>query len=160
MRSYSSQSIYAPMEVRVRLGLGDPDLEDRPDVMETEYLHQLNDEPTMIVRSWEVLTITRGTPIALPEEGPYAGRGVMERMAGIGMAVDSTSEVVGARAASSEECVKLQMPPGAPVLTIRRTFWVGGQPVETADYVIPADQVELAYSWRIGQAPEDRDTAV
>jgi GntR family transcriptional regulator len=154
-RSYTSQSIYGPVEVRARLGLGEPDLEDRPDVMQTEYLHEVEDEPAMLVTSWERLTLTRGTPIVLPEEGPYAGRGVLERLAAIGVAVDSTSEVVGARAVTPEEGVKLQLPPGAVALTIRRTFRAGDGPVETADYVLPADQIELAYAWHMDQPARD-----
>ncbi|MEV0589648.1 GntR family transcriptional regulator [Nonomuraea sp. NPDC050310] len=146
---YRSETVYAEPDVRLRLGLGDPDLQDRPDVMATDALYHVNDEPTMIIRSWEPLALTRGTEVVFPLEGPLGGRGVIERMAALGLAVDATREVVRARAASPEEGAQLLLPPGGMVLTIERTFYAGERPVETADYVFPCEQIELSYAWRI-----------
>jgi hypothetical protein len=53
----------------------------------------------MLSVSWEPLELTSGTPVMLPEEGPHAGRGVVERMAVIGQQITSAEEVVSARPA-------------------------------------------------------------
>ena len=43
------------------------------DVMRTDYVSLANDEPMMIVDSYEPLAITKGTIIERPEEGPHMG---------------------------------------------------------------------------------------
>src|SRR5438067_1947868 len=48
-------------------------------VMRTRYLFRAEGEPSMLSTSWEPLEVTGRTPVMLPEEGPLAGRGVVER---------------------------------------------------------------------------------
>jgi DNA-binding GntR family transcriptional regulator len=51
------------------------------------------------------------------------------------------SQSIGARAARSDEAGLLQMAPGAPLLTNKRTvFDVTGRPVEYSSHVYPADR--------------------
>ncbi|MFE2868778.1 GntR family transcriptional regulator [Embleya sp. NPDC059259] len=139
-RSKSSTTT-APPEVAERLGI-DPG--DR--VMRTVYVFLADDEPVMLSTSWEPLAITGATPILLPEEGPLAGKGVVDRMAAIGVRVAESSEVVSTRPASADEAERLGEPLGAPVLTIERTYWdTDGRPVETADIVVPGSRRELEY---------------
>lgn len=99
----------------------------------------------MIVNSWEPLAVTGRTPVMLPEEGPLAGRGVVDRMAAIDVVVDNVQEEVGARPGLAEETVVLGGVPGRVVIVVSRTFFASGRAVETADVVIPADRYRLSY---------------
>jgi DNA-binding GntR family transcriptional regulator len=114
-------------------------------VMCTRYLYRAEGGPIMLSTSWEPLAITGRTPVMLPEEGPLAGQGVVERMSAIDVIVDNVMEEVGARPGLAEEMLVLGGVPGHAVLVVARTFYASGRPVETADVVIPADRFRLAY---------------
>ncbi|MBD3147061.1 GntR family transcriptional regulator [Microbispora bryophytorum] len=146
---YTSRTAQAPTSIRERLGLGEP-TGDLPDVLRTEYVFSADGQPVMLSTSWEPLEITRGTPIAMPEEGPHAGRGVAERMLVIGHPIDDWRETVGARLGTAEECAKLAHPQGSVMLTIERVYESRGRVAETADIVLPADLYLLEYSARMG----------
>nr|WP_062336244.1 GntR family transcriptional regulator [Herbidospora sakaeratensis] len=152
---YDSRTAQAPDHVRERLDLAAPD-GDNPDVLHTRYRFKADGRTVMLSDSWERLDDTRGTAIVLPEEGPHAGRGVVERMLAIGIRIDGTDEVVGARLGSADECRLLERPPGSVVLTIKRSYVASGRAVETADLVLPADLFELVYGWRI-DPPDEQD---
>ncbi|KOT40963.1 GntR family transcriptional regulator [Streptomyces rimosus subsp. rimosus] len=123
---------------RLRIQVGDR-------VMRTRYLFRAEGEPSMLSTSWEPLDLTGRTPVMLPEEGPLAGRGVVERMAAIDVIVDNVVEEVGARPGLAEEAMALGGVPGHAVLVISRTYFAGGRPVETADVVTLADRHRVAY---------------
>ncbi|GAA3181644.1 MULTISPECIES: GntR family transcriptional regulator [Streptomyces] len=114
-------------------------------VMRTRYVFRTESEPVMVSTSWEPLEITGRTPVMLPEEGPLAGRGVVERMAAIDVVVDNVVEEVGARPGLAEEVMALGGVPGHAVLVISRTYFAGGRPVETADVVTLADRHRVTY---------------
>ncbi|MFE6779796.1 GntR family transcriptional regulator [Streptomyces sp. NPDC057702] len=114
-------------------------------VMRTKYLFRAATEPAMLSTSWEPLAVTARTPVLLPEEGPLAGRGVVDRMAAIDLVVDNVVEEVGARPGLAEEMHSLGGVPGHAVLVISRTYYAGGRPVETADVVTSADRYRIAY---------------
>ncbi|WP_129840731.1 GntR family transcriptional regulator [Streptomyces sp. RFCAC02] len=111
----------------------------------TRYVFRYGTEAVMMSTSWEPMSVTGRTPVLLPEHGPLAGRGVVERMAAIDIEVDSVSEEVGARPALTREAEVLGGLPGHPVLVIERTYRAGALPVETADVVVPADRFRLSY---------------
>ncbi|KUJ66435.1 GntR family transcriptional regulator [Streptomyces albus subsp. albus] len=115
------------------------------EVMRTRYVFRSGGEATWLSTSWEPLAVTARTPVLLPEEGPLAGRGVVERMAAIGLVVDNVAEEVGARPGLAEETLTLGGVPGHVVLVISRTFFAGGRPVETADVVTLADRYRASY---------------
>ncbi|UED84376.1 GntR family transcriptional regulator [Streptomyces profundus] len=123
---------------RLRVEPGDP-------VMCTRYVFRVGTEPSMVSTSWEPLGLTGRTPVVLPEQGPLAGRGVVERMAAIDVIVDNVAEEVEARPALAAEARVLGGLPGHPVLVVRRTYRAGCLPVETADVVVPADRFRVAY---------------
>jgi hypothetical protein len=79
--------------IAARLGAepGDP-------AIRTAYTFMGNGEAVTLSVSWEPATLTTGTPIVFPEEGPNAGRGVVERMAVIGQQITHAEETVAARA--------------------------------------------------------------
>lgn len=140
-----SRTTHAPPGIAARLGI-DPG--DR--VMRTEYVHETDGRPSMLVTSWEPFAITGGQAILLPEEGPLAGRGVVERMAAIGVTVARVREVVGARTARGDEASRLGEAAGAMLVTVERTHLdVDGRAVETADVLAPAGRVAVAYEWPV-----------
>lgn len=114
-------------------------------VMRTRYLFRSEGEPMMISVSWEPMAVTGRTPVLLPEEGPVGGQGVVERMAALDLVVDNVSEDIGARPGLAEETSVLGGVPGHVVIEIQRTYYASGQPVETADIVIPAERYRVAY---------------
>ena len=84
--------------------------------------------------------------MVLPEGGPYAGRGVVERMAVIDVVVSHAIEQPEPRQATAEEAHLLGVQKGSLVTHIRRTYFAeDGRPVETADIVIPASTCDIVY---------------
>ncbi|MGK5629276.1 GntR family transcriptional regulator [Streptomyces sp. URMC 123] len=137
--SGSEQEAAAPaIAERLRIEPGDR-------VMRTRYLFRSEGEAVMLSTSWEPLAVTGRTPVMLPEEGPLAGRGVVERMAAIDVIVDNVVEEISGRPGLAEEVLALGGVPGHTVLVISRTFFASGRPVETADVVVPADRFRVAY---------------
>lgn len=106
-------------------------------VMCTRYRFLLDGDPTYLSTSWEPLAITEGTPVMLPEAGPYAGAGVRDRMTAIGHAPTSCTEEVAPRTLTAGEAEKLGLYPGIAVLVVERTYYEGETPLETADIVLP-----------------------
>jgi DNA-binding GntR family transcriptional regulator len=86
----------------------------------------------------------------MPEQGPYAGRGVIERMRVIGIEVDQVLEELSVRRCVLAEAAALALPPASAVVVIERTHLAAGQPVETADIVISADRYRLRYRFAAG----------
>jgi DNA-binding GntR family transcriptional regulator len=144
----SSETITAPPAIAERLAVspGDP-------VMRTTYVFKADGQPVMLSTSWEPLSLTGGTAIVLPESGPHAGKGVVERMATIGVAVKEVTEEVGARAALAAEADELGGLAGNTVLVIRRTYYdADRRPVETADIVLPSDRYTVEYWSPVGDS--------
>jgi DNA-binding GntR family transcriptional regulator len=113
--------------------------------MRSQYVFLADAQPVMLSTSWEPLAITGGTPIALPEQGPLAGRGVIERMAAIGQVITYAEEVVTARPVTAAEGERLQATAGTIVIVVERTYLTDEHPVETADIIVPVDRYALAY---------------
>ncbi|MFI6706151.1 GntR family transcriptional regulator [Nonomuraea sp. NPDC050478] len=152
---YRSTTVDGPAAVRDRLGLGPLPDGERPDLMKTTYTRKAAGEPVYLETSWEPLTLTRDTVIALPEDGPYGGRGVAERMRQIGVHVTHAPEVVSARAATVEEARALDIAAGDIVLRIERTHYAETRPVETADIILPVDRYQLVYGLCMWDEPAD-----
>ncbi len=138
---HQTDHLLAPPHIARRLGL-------RPGVDRvtgTRYLLTADAEPVQLAVSYEPDRITAGTPVAVPEQGPLAGRGVVERMASIGIRVDQVVEEVSVRPSLRAEAAALGLPAGAPALVIERVHLASGQPVEAGDIVIAADRFRLRY---------------
>jgi DNA-binding GntR family transcriptional regulator len=136
-----------PPAIAERLNLGPGER-----TMRTVYRFLADDEPVMLSTSWEPLSITEGTPMLLPERGPYAGRGVVERMAAIGVEVTRVIENVSARPVLASEADQLRAQTGLCLIVIERTYFAEDRPVETADIVIPSDRYQVSY-----QIPVERE---
>jgi DNA-binding GntR family transcriptional regulator len=128
---------------RLRAEPGDP-------AMRTVYTFFGDGQPITLSVSWEPAALTTGTAIMLPEEGPHAGKGVVERMAVIGQRVTHVEEDVAARPVLASEAEWLGIRPGGTVLTIARTYRTAERPVETADIVIPVERYSLVYEVPVG----------
>lgn len=119
----------------------------------TRYVFASNDEgPWMLSTSWEPLSLTKGTPIAVPEGGQHAGLGVTHRMAAIGIRVDTWDEEVWARSTTPEEARTLGVGTGSIVMVVERCYFAGELVVEVADIIVPADSTKLVYNGPVGDS--------
>ncbi|RNL83891.1 GntR family transcriptional regulator [Halostreptopolyspora alba] len=142
----TSETVPAPEAIADRLAT-----ETGTEVMRTRYTFTGDGEPVMLSTSYEPLDITRGTAVVLPEDGPHAGRGVVERMREIGQRIVHAAEIVTARPASDDEADRLRLGRGTVVMVIQRTYYTQDHPVETANIVVPTDRYELAYMIPVDQ---------
>jgi len=139
-REHEADRVPPPPAVARRLGLRPGSL-----TMRTRYVLCAGGTAVQLALSWEPVSLTAGTPVAVPEEGPLAGRGVIERMKAIGIIVDQVTEDISVRPALRAEAAVLGLAPGAPVLLVERSHLAGGRAVETADIVVAADGHRLRY---------------
>ncbi|WP_030152757.1 GntR family transcriptional regulator [Streptomyces sp. NRRL S-244] len=139
--SRTEAKVPAPAEIAARLGIAEGDL-----CVRTVYEFLADGRPVQLSTSWEPYELTGGTLVVLPEGGPHAGIGVVNRMAEIGVTVSHAVEQPEPRNATAEEASLLGIQKSSVVTHIRRTYYSDqGQPVETADVVIPAALCEIVY---------------
>lgn len=134
-----STPVDAPHEVAERLGI-----EPGARTMRTEYVFTADGAPAYLSTSWEPMSITAAVGIVLPESGPLAGRGVVQRMAAIGMLVTRETHDIDSRPLTEQEAAKLGLRAGVAVVVKTRTYWAGETAVETAEIVLPP-HVRLRY---------------
>ena len=139
---HQTEQVRPPAPIARRLNLGTGEL-----ATVTRYLLSADGEPVQLATSFEPAKLTAGSQVALPEQGPLAGRGVIERMRSIGVDVDEVTEEVGVRLSSRGDAAELSIQPGAVVLVIERTHHRGGQAVECTEIVVPADRFRLRYRY-------------
>ncbi|MGW8971940.1 GntR family transcriptional regulator [Streptomyces platensis] len=139
--SRTEAKVPAPAEIAARLGIGEGDL-----CVRTVYEFLADGKPVQLSTSWEPYELTAGTVVVLPEGGPHAGVGVVNRMAEIGITVSHAVEQPEPRQANTEEASLLGIQKASLVTHIRRTYYSDqGRPVETADIVVPAALCEIVY---------------
>ncbi|WP_441250102.1 GntR family transcriptional regulator [Kitasatospora sp. McL0602] len=137
----SGSGVPAPPEIADRLGIapGDP-------TVHTSYEFLVDGKPVHLAYSWEPQALTDRSPVVMPEMGPLAGRGVVERMAAIGITVERAVERPRPARAGSEYALLLGIASNDLVTLIERTYFdADGRPVETADFVIPDSRWEIHY---------------
>ncbi|GGO58392.1 GntR family transcriptional regulator [Streptomyces daqingensis] len=145
--SHTEAKVPVPADIAVRLGIAEGDLGVR-----TRYEFMGNGKPVQLSTSWEPYDLTGGTLVVLPEGGPHAGRGVVQRMAEIGVTVSHAVEQPEPRHATAEEIALLGLTRSALVTQIQRTYYSDeGRPVETADIVVPTSLCEIVYEVPIAQ---------
>ncbi|MFE2477840.1 UTRA domain-containing protein [Streptomyces sp. NPDC059389] len=145
--SRTEAKVPAPAEIAARLGIAEGDL-----CVRTVYEFLADGRPVQLSTSWEPYELTGGTLVVLPEGGPHAGVGVVNRMAEIGITVSHAVEQPEPRQASAEEASLLGIQKAALVTHVRRTYYSDqGRPVETADIVIPAALCEVVYEIPVGR---------
>jgi GntR family transcriptional regulator len=141
---HQTEQVPAPPGVRKRLQLPAGAL-----VTTTRYLLTSDGEPVQLATSCEPAEVTAGTPVAVPEQGPLAGRGVIERMCSIGITVSEISEEVTARVCDRAEAEALAIPAGTPVIVVDRLHRAGDRAIEYTEIVIPADRYRLRYRFAV-----------
>jgi DNA-binding GntR family transcriptional regulator len=138
---HQAEEVPAPPHIARRLGL----LPGIDRVMRARYLLSADGAPVQLATSYEPVQVTGGTAVAVPEQGPFAGRGVIERMKAIGISVDEVAEEISVRPSLRSEATVLGISAGAPVLMVQRTHLADGTGVEAADIVAAADGFRLRY---------------
>ncbi|MEV7905367.1 GntR family transcriptional regulator [Streptomyces anulatus] len=139
--SRTDAKVPAPAEIATRLGIAEAEL-----CVRTTYEFLADGKPVQLSTSWEPYAVTGGTLVVLPEGGPHAGAGVVNRMAAIGVTISHAVEQPEPRHATAEEASLLGIQKAALVTHIRRTYYSDeGHPVETADIVVPAAHCEIVY---------------
>jgi GntR family transcriptional regulator len=152
---YQSERVPAPAHVARRLQLPD----GGQLVTRTRYLMRADGSPVQLATSYEPAATTAQTPVPFPEQGTFAGRGVVERMQAIGIGVDQAVEEISVRPALSAEAAVLDIPAGSPVLLIERSHRSGERIVETGEIVIAADRFRLRYRFPIAVQPDPAPAA-
>ena len=137
---HQTERVPAPPRIARRLALADGGL-----VTRTRYLLTSDGIPVQLAVSYEPAGLTAETPVEFPEEGPFAGRGVTERMRVLGIAVDQVVEDISVRPCLSAEAASLGIPAGAAVLVAERAHCAGERTVEAGEVVVPADRFRLRY---------------
>ena len=140
--TWESSTERVPMTPSIAARLG---AEPADPAMRTVYTFLGDGKPVMLSVSWKPAALTSGTAIMFPEEGPHAGKGVVERMAVIGQQITYAEETVAARPALASEAERLSIRPGGIVLTIARVYRTAERAVETADIIIPVERYALVY---------------
>jgi GntR family transcriptional regulator len=148
---HQSERVIAPLRVARVLGLGSGDAL----VTRTRYLLSADGTPVQMATSYEPAELTAHTQVPLPEQGPFAGRGVIERMKVIGVHVDQVVEDISVRPSLSAEAAALEIPAGALVLLIERAHRAGQRTVEVGEIVIAADRFRLRYRIPVAPGPDD-----
>ncbi|MGW2282025.1 GntR family transcriptional regulator [Streptomyces sp. NPDC001770] len=139
--SRSAARTPAPERIAERLDIEPGDL-----CVVTDYEFLMEGLPVQLSRSWEPMAITGDTPIVLPEMGPHAGIGVVERMRSIGVVIVRAVEIPRPARANQEQANLLGISIGGLITEMERTFYdIDGRPVETADLVVPDVRWEIAY---------------
>ncbi|MFJ8632330.1 GntR family transcriptional regulator [Streptomyces sp. NPDC093568] len=143
--SHSQVRVPAPDAVAERLAIAPGDL-----CVRTHYEFLADGQPVQLSESWEPMVITKGTPVVLPETGPLAGKGVVERMRSIGVVIATVTEIPRPARATQAQANLLGISVGDLVLQIERTIYdTDGRPVETADMVIPDARREVVYEFGV-----------
>ncbi len=144
---HQTEQVPAAPAVAARLGLP-----AAATVVMTRYLMRADGDPVQLAVSGEPAELTAGTPVALPEQGPLAGRGVVERMRAIGIEVDEVAEEISVRPALLAEATALAVPAGAAMLVVERVHYCGSRAVEAAEVLVPADKFRLRYRFPVTRA--------
>ncbi|MGW8378505.1 GntR family transcriptional regulator [Streptomyces sp. ODS28] len=143
--SHTEAKVPAPAGIAARLGIEEGDR-----CVRTRYEFLAEGKPVQLATSWEPYSITGGTEIVLPEGGPYAGRGVVERMAAIGITVTHAVEQPEPGEVTAAEAQLLGVQRGSLVTRIQRTYYADdGRPMETAVVIVPAALSEIVYEIKL-----------
>ncbi len=141
---HQTEQVPASPAVAARLGLP-----AAAGIVRTRYLMRADGEPVQLAISSEPAGLTAGTPVALPEQGPLAGRGVVERLRSIGIEVDEITEEVAVRPALLAEATDLAVPAGAALLAVERVHYHASQAVAVAEVLVPAGRFRLRYRFAV-----------
>lgn len=106
--------------------------------------------PLSLVTSYLVHTMVAVNPELLDEtREPWPG-GTLSQLHTVGIEVDRVEERLTARPPTPQEARDLDLPPGAPVILLRKTSYaVDGRVVNVSDVTLPGDRTELLFTTRL-----------
>ncbi|MGH3712833.1 MAG: GntR family transcriptional regulator [Micromonosporaceae bacterium] len=106
--------------------------------------------PFSLIHSYLMYDVAAENPALLdPNNEPWPG-GTQHQLHTIDIEVDRITDRIGARPPGPGEVEALDLPPGVPVFTLRKTsFDIHGRAVEISDAVIPADRTEFFYTTKL-----------
>ncbi|GAA2751506.1 MULTISPECIES: GntR family transcriptional regulator [Kitasatospora] len=153
--SHTDTRVPAPEHIAHRLGIAPGDATVR-----TRYEYLADRRPVQLAESWEPMAVTDGTPVLMPEYGPLGtGRGVVARMASIGVRVARVVERPRPARATLEQANLLGISVGDLVTVIERTHLdADGRAVETADLVVPDARWDIVYELAVGPFAETAES--
>lgn len=122
--SRTEAKVPAPADIAARLGIAEGEL-----CVRTAYEYLADSKPVQLSTSWEPYSITAGTLVVLPEGGPHAGKGVVDRMAEIGITVTRAVEQPepGRPPPRRRLCSGFSGAPWSPGFTARTTPMTAGR---------------------------------
>lgn len=128
-----------PKQVRLALGLD----EDGTAMLRSR-IGYLDDKPAELVHSYYPIELARGTRLEDRRLIPGGSPLLLEEM---GYPTRSQDDVLGARPATTEEYVHLEIPRDVPVIEIFRVVYSDEQrPIEVSLLAKPAHRFKMAYS--------------
>jgi GntR family transcriptional regulator len=112
--------------------------------------HAGESAPFSIVTSYLRRDLIDGNPDLLDEANePWPG-GTQSQLHTVGIEVDRVEERVTARPARPLEARELDLPPGAPVLRLRKTSYdIHDRVVDVSFLTLPGDRTELRFTTRL-----------
>lgn len=106
--------------------------------------------PLTLVTSYLVRDVIASNPDLLDETNePWPG-GTQSQLHTVGIELDRFEEHVTARPPSPEEAAELGLPPGMPVLILRKfAYDTEDRVVEVSDIKLPGDRMEMVFTTRL-----------
>ncbi|NUP14842.1 MAG: UTRA domain-containing protein [Streptomyces sp.] len=103
--------------------------------------------PFSLVTSYLVRDMIAANPDLLDAAGePWPG-GTQHQLHTVGIELDRVEERITARPPTPEEARELELPPGAPVLLLRKTSYdTDGRVVDVSEATLPGDRTELVFT--------------
>lgn len=118
-------------------------VEEGAELLVRDRVMRANGLPVQLATSRLPRSITQGTLIEEVETGPG---GSYARLEEAGHQLDYFHETVRTRMPNREEAALLQLPPGTPVLNVRRVAYdTAGRAVEVNDMTLSGERYELSY---------------
>lgn len=111
---------------------------------ETRYVAET--APFSLIVSYLVRDMIAANPDLLDEaQEPWPG-GTQNQLLTVGIELDRVEERFIARPPTPEETEELELPPGTPVIQLRKTSYdTSGRVVELSDVTLPGDRTELLF---------------
>ncbi|MGW0879154.1 UTRA domain-containing protein [Streptomyces sp. NPDC002671] len=109
--------------------------------------HAAETAPFSLVTSYLPRCVVAPNPDLLDASNePWPG-GTHHQLSTVGVELDRIEERFTARPPTPEETRELELPPGAPVIALRKTSYdTGGRVVEVSYVVLPGDRTELLFT--------------
>ncbi|MGW1044791.1 UTRA domain-containing protein [Streptomyces sp. NPDC002547] len=139
---YHYQVVTGPADVRILLGVtGDDQVLQRTSMRR----HAAHAGVSVSTSYLPYALVSRNPELLESRREPWPG-GTMHQLYTVGIELGRIDDHILASMPTPEEQQQLDIPPGVPILRIRKiSYEINGQAVEVADIPLPADRAELIY---------------